>query len=147
MRKAHRWQLASAWPGLLPNNCPLQRQAAAWPCNCAALHFATPHASILAFACSGKKAKRKARERQLEEARRLASLQKKRELRAAGIEMKERARRRRDINYNKEACAWPVACARMAQLRCARLDAGGGIEMEKRASVPRGLCRGEGGGA
>ncbi|KAK9842456.1 hypothetical protein WJX81_000971 [Elliptochloris bilobata] len=50
----------------------------------------------------GKKAKRKARERQLEEARRLASLQKKRELRAAGIEMKERARRRRDIDYNKE---------------------------------------------
>ena len=34
----------------------------------------------------GKKAKRKAREKQLEEARRLASLQKRRELRAAGIE-------------------------------------------------------------
>jgi len=34
----------------------------------------------------GKKAKRKAREKQLEEARRLASLQKKRELKAAGIE-------------------------------------------------------------
>lgn len=33
----------------------------------------------------GKKAKRKARERQLEEARRLAALQKKRELKAAGI--------------------------------------------------------------
>lgn len=33
----------------------------------------------------GKKAKRKARERQLEEARRLASLQKRRELKAAGI--------------------------------------------------------------
>merc|ERR1711879_117244 len=33
----------------------------------------------------GKKAKRKAREKQLEEARRLATLQKKRELRAAGI--------------------------------------------------------------
>ncbi len=33
----------------------------------------------------GKKAKRKARERQLEEARRLAMLQKKRELKAAGI--------------------------------------------------------------
>jgi hypothetical protein len=32
----------------------------------------------------GKKAKRKAREKQLEEARRLASLQKKRELKAAG---------------------------------------------------------------
>ena len=33
----------------------------------------------------GKKAKRKARERQMDEARRLASLQKRRELRAAGI--------------------------------------------------------------
>lgn len=33
----------------------------------------------------GKKAKRKARERMLEEARRLAILQKKRELKAAGI--------------------------------------------------------------
>jgi pre-mRNA-splicing factor CDC5/CEF1 len=32
----------------------------------------------------GKKAKRKAREKQLEEARRLASLQKRRELKAAG---------------------------------------------------------------
>ena len=53
-------------------------------------------------ACRGKKAKRKARERQLEEARRLASLQKKRELRAAGIEMKEKARRRRGIDYNRE---------------------------------------------
>jgi hypothetical protein len=37
--------------------------------------------------CSGKKAKRKAREKQLEEARRLASLQKKRELKAAGAAM------------------------------------------------------------
>ncbi|KAJ1678606.1 Pre-mRNA-splicing factor cef1, partial [Spiromyces aspiralis] len=35
----------------------------------------------------GKKAKRKARERQLEEARRLATLQKRRELKAAGIEV------------------------------------------------------------
>jgi pre-mRNA-splicing factor CDC5/CEF1 len=34
----------------------------------------------------GKKAKRKAREKQLEEARRLASIQKRRELKAAGIE-------------------------------------------------------------
>lgn len=39
---------------------------------------------ILCATCSGKKAKRKAREKQLEEARRLASLQKKRELKAAG---------------------------------------------------------------
>ena len=36
----------------------------------------------------GKKAKRKARERQLEEARRLSMLQKRRELKAAGVEMK-----------------------------------------------------------
>jgi len=51
----------------------------------------------------GKKAKRKARERQLEEARRLASLQKKRELRAAGIELRTHKRkRRRDIDYRTE---------------------------------------------
>jgi pre-mRNA-splicing factor CDC5/CEF1 len=35
----------------------------------------------------GKKAKRKTREAQMEEARRLAMLQKKRELKAAGIEL------------------------------------------------------------
>lgn len=40
------------------------------------------------LSCSGKKAKRKAREKQLEEARRLAQLQKKRELKAAGIEVR-----------------------------------------------------------
>ena len=50
----------------------------------------------------GKKAKRKAREKQLEEARRLASLQKKRELKAAGIEMREMKRKSRGINYNNE---------------------------------------------
>lgn len=51
----------------------------------------------------GKKAKRKARERQLEEARRLASLQKKRELRAAGIDLKtHKTRRRRDIDLRHE---------------------------------------------
>lgn len=50
----------------------------------------------------GKKAKRKAREKQLEEARRLASLQKKREMQAAGIELRERGWRRKGINYNKE---------------------------------------------
>jgi pre-mRNA-splicing factor CDC5/CEF1 len=38
----------------------------------------------------GKKAKRKAREKQLEESRRLAALQKRRELKAAGIELKYR---------------------------------------------------------
>eukprot|EP00878_Enallax_costatus_P014008 GHUV01014649.1.p1 GENE.GHUV01014649.1~~GHUV01014649.1.p1 ORF type:complete len:761 (+),score=332.12 GHUV01014649.1:659-2941(+) len=50
----------------------------------------------------GKKAKRKAREKQLEEARRLASLQKKRELKAAGIELRGRDRRMRGIDYNAE---------------------------------------------
>ncbi|KAL6764025.1 pre-mRNA splicing factor component-domain-containing protein [Haematococcus lacustris] len=50
----------------------------------------------------GKKAKRKAREHQMEEARRLASLQKKRELKAAGIEMSTKDKRKRTIDYNAE---------------------------------------------
>ncbi|QCD94511.1 pre-mRNA-splicing factor CDC5/CEF1 [Vigna unguiculata] len=50
----------------------------------------------------GKKAKRKAREKQLEEARRLASLQKKRELKAAGIDIRQRKRKRKGIDYNAE---------------------------------------------
>ncbi|XP_020079676.1 cell division cycle 5-like protein [Ananas comosus] len=50
----------------------------------------------------GKKAKRKAREKQLEEARRLASLQKRRELKAAGIDTRNRKRKRRGIDYNAE---------------------------------------------
>eukprot|EP01137_Pigoraptor_chileana_P023732 Opistho-2@90526 len=50
----------------------------------------------------GKKAKRKAREKQLDEARRLAMLQKRRELRAAGIEMTEKRRKRGLIDYNAE---------------------------------------------
>ncbi|EDQ87725.1 uncharacterized protein MONBRDRAFT_33087 [Monosiga brevicollis MX1] len=50
----------------------------------------------------GKKAKRKARERQLEEAKRLARLQKQRELRAAGINVRERKRRGRNVDYNAE---------------------------------------------
>eukprot|EP00798_Chlamydomonas_sp_ICE-L_P017404 gene17404-23704_t len=49
----------------------------------------------------GKKAKRKAREKQLEEARRLASLQKKRELKAAGIEQRT-WKKRGNIDYNTE---------------------------------------------
>ncbi|ESQ39619.1 hypothetical protein EUTSA_v10001097mg [Eutrema salsugineum] len=48
----------------------------------------------------GKKAKRKAREEQLEEATRLASLQKRRELKAAGIDGRHRKRKRKGINYN-----------------------------------------------
>lgn len=50
----------------------------------------------------GKKAKRKARERQLEEARRLAVIQKKRELRAAGIELGNKNKRKREIDYDAE---------------------------------------------
>ena len=51
----------------------------------------------------GKKAKRKAREKQLEEARRLAALQKKRELKAAGIDITGGKRKRRgEIDYNEE---------------------------------------------
>ncbi|KAG6438055.1 hypothetical protein SASPL_102989 [Salvia splendens] len=50
----------------------------------------------------GKKAKRKAREKQLEEARRLASLQKRRELKAAGINLRHKKRKRWGISYNAE---------------------------------------------
>lgn len=56
---------------------------------------------IPALALRGKKAKRKAREKQLEEARRLAMLQKKRELKAAGIEQNYKDRRR-GIDYSAE---------------------------------------------
>lgn len=50
----------------------------------------------------GKKAKRKAREKQLQEARRLASLQKKRELRMAGIVTGASRKRKHGIDYNAE---------------------------------------------
>ena len=50
----------------------------------------------------GKKAKRKAREKQLEEARRLATLQKRRELQAAGIEVRKRRLKKGLIDYNAE---------------------------------------------
>lgn len=50
----------------------------------------------------GKKAKRKARERQLEEARRLAALQKRRELKAAGIQLRKFSKKKREVEYNKE---------------------------------------------
>ncbi|KAF8582097.1 hypothetical protein K439DRAFT_1512567 [Ramaria rubella] len=49
----------------------------------------------------GKKAKRKARERQLEEARRLAVLQKKRELKAAGIIMRHKSKKK-GMDYNAD---------------------------------------------
>ncbi|XP_028855826.1 cell division cycle 5-like protein [Denticeps clupeoides] len=50
----------------------------------------------------GKKAKRKAREKQLEEARRLAALQKRRELRAAGIDIQKKRKKKRGVDYNSE---------------------------------------------
>lgn len=50
----------------------------------------------------GKKAKRKAREKQLEEARRLAALQKRRELRMAGIRVPPKHKRRKGVDYNRE---------------------------------------------
>jgi pre-mRNA-splicing factor CDC5/CEF1 len=50
----------------------------------------------------GKKAKRKARERQLEESRRLAVLQKRRELKNAGINIKIINRRKGEMDYNAD---------------------------------------------
>ena len=66
----------------------------------------TNHQFTLIFSVQGKKAKRKAREKQLEEARRLAALQKRRELRAAGMGVRRGAlshnRRKRGVDYNAE---------------------------------------------
>lgn len=50
----------------------------------------------------GKKAKRKARERQMDDARRLAALQKRRELKAAGVQNKVGTKKRNFINYATE---------------------------------------------
>uniref|UniRef100_A0A175YDP4 Myb-like domain-containing protein n=1 Tax=Daucus carota subsp. sativus TaxID=79200 RepID=A0A175YDP4_DAUCS len=50
----------------------------------------------------GKKAMRKAREKQLDEARRLAVLQKRRELKGAGISDGHKKRKRNGIDYNAE---------------------------------------------
>jgi len=50
----------------------------------------------------GKKAKRKARERQLEESRRLALLQKRRELKNAGINIKIVNRKKGEMDYNAD---------------------------------------------
>lgn len=50
----------------------------------------------------GKKAKRKARERQLEESRRLAVLQKRRELKNAGINIKITTRKKGEMDYNAD---------------------------------------------
>ncbi|KAF4472636.1 pre-mRNA-splicing factor cef-1 [Fusarium albosuccineum] len=50
----------------------------------------------------GKKAKRKARERQQEESRRLAALQKRRELKTAGINIKITTRKKGEMDYNAD---------------------------------------------
>ncbi|EGW04351.1 Cell division cycle 5-related protein [Cricetulus griseus] len=50
----------------------------------------------------GKKAKRKAKEKQLEEARRLGVLHKRQELRAAGIEIQKKRKKKRGVDYNAE---------------------------------------------
>lgn len=50
----------------------------------------------------GKKAKRKARERQLEESRRLAVLQKRRELKTAGINIKITTQKKGQMDYNAD---------------------------------------------
>lgn len=50
----------------------------------------------------GKKAKRKAREREQEESRRLANLQKRRELKTAGINVKVVTRRQGEMDYNAD---------------------------------------------
>ncbi|OQO09699.1 Pre-mRNA-splicing factor cef1 [Cryoendolithus antarcticus] len=50
----------------------------------------------------GKKAKRKARERQLEESKRMAQLQKRRELKAAGINIKVTTRKKGQMDYNAD---------------------------------------------
>ncbi|KAG5926310.1 Pre-mRNA-splicing factor cef1 [Claviceps africana] len=50
----------------------------------------------------GKKAKRKARERQQEESRRIASLQKRRELKTAGINIKIITRKKGQMDYNAD---------------------------------------------
>lgn len=50
----------------------------------------------------GKKAKRKARERQQEESRRLAALQKRRELKTAGINIKVTTRKKGQMDYNAD---------------------------------------------
>jgi len=50
----------------------------------------------------GKKAKRKAREKMMEETRRLSQLQKEREMRAAGLSVSSNRIKQGEIDYNKE---------------------------------------------
>lgn len=62
----------------------------------------TPYRRARLANVSGKKAKRKARERQLEESRRLAQLQKRRELKAAGINIRITQKKTNHIDYNAD---------------------------------------------
>ena len=72
-------------PGVCPHASGGQRQLHVWSPSLRGLHTLPPHPVLrLPCAAAGKKAKRKAREKQLEEARRLAVLQKKRELKVGG---------------------------------------------------------------
>lgn len=68
-----------AWPGCVRSrvNSGVARMRLG---KCVVAPFEHTFCSLFCAACAGKKAKRKAREKQLEEARRLAALQKKREL-------------------------------------------------------------------
>ena len=59
----------------------------------------------------GKKAKRKAREKQLEEAKRLAALQKRRELKAAGLTGGTKKRKRKLLDYRTEIPFQRQVCA------------------------------------
>jgi pre-mRNA-splicing factor CDC5/CEF1 len=62
----------------------------------------------------GKKAKRKARERQMEEARRLAMLQKKRELKAAGIMSRAKPKDKKtsmDVRAHSPFAPHPLPCS------------------------------------
>jgi pre-mRNA-splicing factor CDC5/CEF1 len=72
----------------------------------------------------GKKAKRKARERQLDESKRLSMLQKRRELKAAGIESKMGGmKKRKHIDYGKEIPFQKVAPAGFYDVREEDMDA------------------------
>jgi pre-mRNA-splicing factor CDC5/CEF1 len=56
----------------------------------------------MANTSKGKKAKRKARERQLEESRRVAALQKRRELKMSGINIKIKTAKKGEMDYNAD---------------------------------------------
>lgn len=92
----------------------------------------------------GKKAKRKARERQLEEARRLAVLQKKRELKAAGIIMRHKTKKKgMDVRpiLNFQSCIMlisniPYSTTRTSLSRRNRLQASTTHRKSRPASLP-----------